>query len=208
MNILVIGCGRLGSRLASVLDAEGHYIAVIDNDKDNLDLLDDGFSGVSIVGNPIDIDVMKSAGIEGCDYVICVTKEDNTNIMAAQIANTIFKMEHIICRILDPVKAHAFEQLGVFSVCPTSLAFESICSALFGEKQKNKIVHFGGSAVEFTTLPYERHMKGKWLSELNESSEYKLFAVMDPNNVITLYNDTTDRIVQNTDRLIFAHLVL
>ena len=93
MNILIIGCGRLGSRLASVLDAEGHYIAIIDNDKDRFDMLDDEFTGLTVEGTPIDIDVMKSAGIEGCDYVVCVTEQDNTNIMAAQIAHEIFKLD-------------------------------------------------------------------------------------------------------------------
>ncbi|MBC5786587.1 MULTISPECIES: potassium channel family protein [Clostridiaceae] len=209
MNILIIGCGRLGSRLASVLDAEGHYIAIIDNDKDRFDMLDDEFTGLTVEGTPIDIDVMKSAGIEGCDYVVCVTEQDNTNIMAAQIAHEIFKLDNIICRVLDPVKAHAFESLGIPTICPTSLAFESICSGLFGNKSNSKLVHYGGTSIEFNTIPYQRHMKGKLLSELNKKSEeHRLFAVIDSHNIITLYSPSADRVVTETDRLIFAHVVL
>ena len=96
MNILIIGCGKLGARLANVLDSQEHNISVIGSEQALVDNLNDDFSGLSVPGNPIDIDVMKSAGIEGCDYAICVTESDNTNIMAAQIVKNIFKIEIIL----------------------------------------------------------------------------------------------------------------
>ena len=95
MNILIIGCGRLGSRLASVLDLQGHDIVVIESDPERLNQLDDGFDGLMIQGNPIDLDVMKSAGIEGCDYVLCLSPNDNQNLMASQIARNIFHVQYI-----------------------------------------------------------------------------------------------------------------
>ena len=207
MNILVIGCGKLGSRLASVLDVQGHSIAVIDAQPENFDMLDDEFSGLVVRGNPIDIDVMKSAGIEGCDHVICVTNQDNTNIMSAQIAHEVFQIENIIARVLDPVKAHAFEDLGICTICPTTLAFESICSGIFGIGQNNKIVHYGGCSIELSTVPYDKYMKGKRLYELSSSPDHKLFGLIDKHNIVTLYNYRIDREVREDDRMIFATVV-
>lgn len=206
MNILIIGCGRLGSRLASVLDLQGHDIVIIDSNSENLDNLDESFSGLSIQGNPIDLEVLKSAGIEGCDYVLCLTQSDNQNLMASQIAKNIFNAPYIIARVLDPVKAHVYEELGVDIICSTTLAFEAVCARLFAAAD-NKIIHYGGSTIEINTVPYERWMKGKKLSEIENIYNYRLLGFLDEQKKITLYTDEQDREVAETDCLLFAAVI-
>ena len=58
MNILIIGCGRLGSRLAKKLDRLGHDIAVVDRQVEAFENLDESFSGITFTGNPIDLEIL------------------------------------------------------------------------------------------------------------------------------------------------------
>ena len=93
MNILIVGCGRVGRRLVHVLERLGHDVSVLDEDAANLALLNElepPFSGMAVAGVPIDGDVLRSAGIEACDAVAAVTKDDNINLMVAQIARELF----------------------------------------------------------------------------------------------------------------------
>ena len=90
MNILIVGCGKVGSMLASELDRMGHDVAVLDREEAHFTLLDSDFSGYTISGVPIDQDVLKRAGIEGCDAILAMTEDDNVNIMVCQMAKDIF----------------------------------------------------------------------------------------------------------------------
>lgn len=105
MNILIVGCGRVGRRLVHVLERLGHDVSVLDEDAANLALLNElepPFSGMAVAGVPIDGDVLRSAGIEACDAVAAVTKDDNINLMVAQIARELFGVKHVIARVAEP----------------------------------------------------------------------------------------------------------
>lgn len=206
MNILIIGCGHLGSRLANVLDSQENDVAVIDRDESKFDQLNDDFSGITVRGNPIDADAMVSAGIEGCDVIICVTESDNSNLMAAQIAKKSFNKTNVIVRVLDPLKSHVYEQLGVFTVCPTSLAFESICASLYNTGF-TRIVRLGYSSVEISVADYEKWMKGKTLREISNVAEHRLLGFMDERNNMVLYTPAKNREVKENDKLVFATLI-
>ncbi len=207
MNILIIGCGRLGARLANVLDEQGHDVSVIDKDPLNFDQLEENFSGLTVQGTPFDLDVMKSAGMQGCDYAICVTHYDNINIMCGQIIRQYFHIKNVLVRVLDPPKARIYDDLGIYTICPTRLAFEEICSGLFDSSKNNKMVHYGGSSLELSTVPYDKYMKGKHLSEFADGSDYKLLGTMDENHNIQLYRHTEDRIIKENDQLLFVSVV-
>ena len=80
-------------RVNHVLERLGHDVSVLDEDAANLALLNElepPFSGMAVAGVPIDGDVLRSAGIEACDAVAAVTKDDNINLMVAQIARELF----------------------------------------------------------------------------------------------------------------------
>lgn len=63
MNILIIGCGKVGSGLANSLCRAGHDIAIVDADKEHFSRLDEDFTGYAVVGVPIDQEVLQEAGL-------------------------------------------------------------------------------------------------------------------------------------------------
>ena len=134
MNILIVGCGRVGRRLVHVLERLGHDVSVLDEDAANLALLNElepPFSGMAVAGVPIDGDVLRSAGIEACDAVAAVSEDDSLNLMAAQIAKSLFQREKVICRVSDPhlqVLYHKTYELD--TICPTILTEQAVFRAL------------------------------------------------------------------------------
>ena len=126
MKIVIMGCGRVGSRLAAQLDREGHAVSVIDVNPRQFKRLGENFSGNTIIGTGIDEDVLRAAGIDGADAFIAVTEGDNRNIMASQVAKEIFGVPEVITRIYDPVRNKIYRGLGLDTVCPTLIITDTI----------------------------------------------------------------------------------
>jgi trk system potassium uptake protein TrkA len=119
MKAVIVGCSRLGARLASELTGQGYSVNVIDVDVLAFRRLPEDFPGKTIIGTGIDEDILMSAGIVRADLFVASTNGDNRNIMAAQLARHAFGVKHVICRIYDPVRAQAYAQLGIDTICPT-----------------------------------------------------------------------------------------
>ena len=122
MNIVIIGCGRVGSTLARMMYRDGHNVTIVDQQSESFRRLGTKFKGARIIGNGIDEDVMRRAGIENADVLIAVTQGDNRNIMAAQIAQHIFHIPKVVARIYDPVRADRYRQMGITTLCTTTIA--------------------------------------------------------------------------------------
>jgi trk system potassium uptake protein len=120
MNVVVMGSGRVGARVASILDQHGHRVTVVDTNPDAFRRLGEAFGGDTLIGTGIDEDVLRRAGIEDTDVFIAVTNGDNRNIMASQVARTVFDVKHVIVRIYDPVREDTYRRLGLHTVCPTT----------------------------------------------------------------------------------------
>jgi trk system potassium uptake protein TrkA len=120
MKVVVMGCGRVGARISSILDHNGHDVTVIDTDARSFRRLPVDFQGDTVIGTGIDEDVLRRAGIESAHVFIAVTNGDNRNIMAAQVARTVFEVEHVVVRIYDPVREDTYRRLGLRTVCPTT----------------------------------------------------------------------------------------
>jgi len=121
MNVVIMGCGRVGARLAELLEADGHSVAVVDIDAYSFRRLPDNFSGNALIGNGLDQEVLKRAGIEKADAFVAVTQGDNRNVMAAQIAKHIFNVPRVICRIYDPLRRDLYQTLGIDGISPTTV---------------------------------------------------------------------------------------
>ncbi len=132
MRVVIMGCGRVGTRLAATLDSEGHDVTILDVDAYAFRRLPSDFKGKPIVGNGIDEDTLRSVGLESADAFSAVTQGDNRNIMASEIAKHIFKVPKVICRIYDPIRKEIFEQLGLITISPTSVGADIIHEALMG----------------------------------------------------------------------------
>lgn len=120
MKAVIMGCGRVGARVATLLDQDGHDVTIIDRLTTAFERLPREFSGNTIIGTGIDEDVLKLAGIENATVFVAATSADNRNIMGAQVAKTIFNVPHAVVRIYDPVRADAYRSMGLITVCPTT----------------------------------------------------------------------------------------
>ncbi len=121
MKVIIMGCGRVGAQLAILLDKENHKVTALDINVDSFRRLPAEFKGKALLGNGLDEDTLKKAGIEEADAFIAVTQGDNRNIMAAQMAKHIFNVPKVICRIYDPLRRDLYSMLGVEALSPTTI---------------------------------------------------------------------------------------
>ncbi|MFC1860404.1 potassium channel family protein [Chloroflexota bacterium] len=121
MKVTIMGCGRVGAQLAGLLDADGHSVTILDIGADSFRRLSPKFGGTALIGNGLDEESLKKAGIEEADAFIAVTQGDNRNVMAAQIAKHIFKVPKVVCRIYDPLRQELYGTLGVETVSSTTI---------------------------------------------------------------------------------------
>ncbi len=114
-----MGCGRVGARLATLLDIEGHSVTILDTDAYSFRRLSSDFGGTALVGNGVDQKALEQAGIEEADAFVSVTQGDNRNVMAAQIAKHIYNVPKVVCRIYDPLRRELYNTLGIEAFSPT-----------------------------------------------------------------------------------------
>ena len=126
MNIVIMGCGRVGARLATLLGEDGHKVTILDNDTYSFRRLPASFSGAALYGNGTDEESLKKAGIEEADVFVAVTQGDNRNVMACQMAKHIFHVPKVICRIYDPQRRDMYIPLGIDAVSPTTLVAQML----------------------------------------------------------------------------------
>ena len=130
MNALIVGCGRVGSSIALQLQREGWDVTVVDENEDALARLGEHWPGAFLVGQGIDVDVLREAGIEDADAVVAATDGDNTNILIGQVAQKRFDIGCVVIRILDPARADFYSARGLRVVCPTKTAIDTLMEAV------------------------------------------------------------------------------
>ena len=121
MKVVIMGCGRVGARLAGLLDADGHSVTILDTDAYSFRRLPPKFVGTALIGNGINEEALKRAGIEEADAFVAVTQGDNRNVMATQIAKHIFNVPKVVCRIYDPLRQELYSTLGLETISPTTI---------------------------------------------------------------------------------------
>lgn len=126
MKVVIMGCGRVGAQLATMLDQEGHSVTALDLDAYSFRRLPPDFKGNAILGNGLDEDVLRRAGIEEADAFVAVTQGDNRNVMAAQMAQKIFNVKKVVCRIYDPLRRDLYTILGLEAISPTTVFAEML----------------------------------------------------------------------------------
>jgi trk system potassium uptake protein TrkA len=128
--IVIVGCGRLGSHLANRLSRDGHSVVVIDRDEATFGNLSSDFSGFRVEGDAARLSVLKESKLKHADVLIATTREDNVNLMVAQIARTIFNVPQVLARVFDPKRQQVYTQLEIETICPTSMAAEMFLRAV------------------------------------------------------------------------------
>src|SRR5450756_612599 len=152
MHIVIMGCGRVGSRLARHLEEGGHSVAVIDKDATSFHLLGIDFKGKTVKGIGFDSNVLVEAGIERADAFIAVSSGDNSNIVSAVVAKDVFRVPKVITRIYDPRRARIYRRMGIPTISPVAWAVGKAMDLLFLEQSYTRDT-FGTVSYTHLTPP-------------------------------------------------------
>ena len=101
MNIIIVGCGRVGRTIVHQLEKEGHSITIIDKDAHALQSIAGSQNVMAIEGNGATFDMLKEADVDNCDIMIAVTASDELNLYACLIAKNA-GAPHTIARVRNP----------------------------------------------------------------------------------------------------------
>lgn len=206
MNILIVGGGLLGRKVAELLCTAGHDVSVIDEVESNISQLGEEFDGVTSVGFPMDLENLRSAGIQGCDAVAVTTADDNLNITVGQIAKDYFGVEKVVARISDPYRENIFESFGLQTVCPTNMAGEKIVSALVSPFQSKQIT-FGTTTVSMDVRQVDKKHFGKRLSEIEVRQGDGVFGVLRKDGQFVLKTAEADPQISPGDFIVYSRKI-
>ncbi|POM22879.1 Trk system potassium uptake protein TrkA [Actinomadura rubteroloni] len=133
VHIVIMGCGRVGSTLAHILEDKGHSVAVIDQNPEAFRKLRAGFKGRRVTGFGFDRDVIAEAGIEKASAFVAVSSGDNSNIISARVARETFGVDNVVARIYDPRRAEVYQRLGIPTVATVRWTADQILRRLLPE---------------------------------------------------------------------------
>ncbi len=203
MNILIIGCGLVGSALASDFDKTGHDVSVVEKNEDAFEKLPADFGGFTTTGVAIDQEVLKRAGITTCDALYAVTEDDDMNIMVSQLAKQAFNVPKIYARVNNISKGEVFEKLGINVICPVKLTVSAARAAIEEDDGEGKELIFGSHTVHFSTIEVPDDLVGSLPEEIQLVGSEVLFAIMRDSMLILYRGQQTP--LEAGDKLIFAN---
>lgn len=128
--VVVVGCGRLGALLASRLSLRGVEVVVVDLDEEAFSGLAPEFSGFRVVGDATELAVLQKARVGEASAILVATRDDNTNMMVAQVAKTLLGVRQAVARVFDPARETIYHGLDIETVCPTTLAADAAVELL------------------------------------------------------------------------------
>jgi trk system potassium uptake protein TrkA len=126
VKTVIVGCGRVGATLAEIFDQAGHEVIVLDTSTMAFERLPSTFGGSAVRGDGTDEDTLRRAGAEDADVFIALTEGDNRNVMAAQVAVEALAARRVVAKINDPLRAAAYTELGIATLCRTTLMADAV----------------------------------------------------------------------------------
>jgi len=176
MKYLIVGCGRVGSTLAKLLTAENHDVTVVDENPAAFKRLGNNFAGRVEVGTGIDYDVLKRSGAAEADGFIAVTDGDNRNVMAALIAQRMFGTKKIVARIYDPPRGQLYRDLGIETVCPTTIGAKIIRDKLMHVPYES-VPSFDFGKLSSLAVTLRDHDAGLRIFEIEKPGKVRIAAI-------------------------------
>ncbi len=202
MNILIVGCGKTGSRLAKDLVERGYDVSVVDKSREKLEKnLGADFEGITITGEPFDIDVLSSAGANDMHVAVVTTPDDNVNVMVAQTLQNEFNIDKIFTRILNPARESVFRKFGLYTVCSTRYEANHILSLITSIESDIPSVASAGALFEFHIKKTNKRDYGKSPAELVHHPNEVFVAIKKSDGTILPIN-TAGLTIEDGDRII------
>ncbi|HEY9410329.1 MAG TPA: TrkA family potassium uptake protein [Jiangellaceae bacterium] len=201
MHVVIMGCGRVGSTLAHILESRDHTVAIVDQNPEAFRRLAPGFEGATVAGVGFDRDVLLEAGIERAHAFAAVSSGDNSNIIAARVARETFGIENVVARIYDPGRAEVYQRLGIPTVATVRWAADQVLRRLLPEGAATEWIDPSGT-VRLAEIHVGEQWIGSSVGAMEEASGARVA-------FITRYGDGVvpgaDTIVQDGD---LVHVVM
>lgn len=182
MNIMIVGCGRVGSQLCTLLSQEGHNVTIIDKNADSFKRLGGTFNGVTAVGNGFDEKLLRELKIDKQDAFVSVTSGDNTNLMASQIAKKMFNVPRVIARVYDPQRAGIYKRLGLDIISGTVLVAAMIRDKIIENRFTGYLIETGEIGV--IEIIADKDLSEKRVSDINIPDEFSVVVIERKKKVI------------------------
>ena len=176
VHVVVVGCGRVGSQLASTLDAAGHTVAVIDKASSAFRRLPEGFGGHTVKGFGFDRQHLERAGVQEAQAFAAVTNGDNSNILAARIARETYEVPRVVARIYDPKRAAIYQRLGIPTVAAVAWTTDQVMRRMFPDQSMREWTD-SSSRVTMVERGLPDAWAGRKLTGLDEGDRFRLAAV-------------------------------
>lgn len=205
MNIVIVGCGKTGARLAVQLSELGFDVAVVDSEKRSFEKLGTNFKGFCVKGVVNDLNVLRNAGCDNADAAVVATGDDNLNVMVARMLELEFGVKDVYVRLFDPSRESVFRKLGLRTVCATRLESDVFLSLLTDRTDEVDSIRIGGSSVRFIMEKPDKKDMGKALSEIRCPLGKMPFAIKRKNGSVHLYNESAELLLEG-DKIIYALL--
>jgi trk system potassium uptake protein TrkA len=169
VHFVIMGCGRVGSTLALILEGQGHSVAVIDANESAFRRLGTAFTGKRITGIGFDRDTLREAGIEDAQAFAAVSSGDNSNIVAARVARETFGVDNVVARIYDPGRAEVYQRLGIPTVATVRWTADQMLRRLLPHGTEPEWRDPSGT-VALTEVIVDTAWVGERISQLEEVS--------------------------------------
>ena len=176
MHIVLVGCGRVGSGLASALEAQGHSVAVIDKLRRAFRRLPPDFRGIRVEGSGFDREALEEAQIGRADALAAVTSGDNSNVLTARIARETYGIQRVVARIYDPRRAEIYQRLGIPTVATVTWTVDQVERWLLPEKIAPVWSDASGNLLLIDRVLPD-HLAGTRLAQLEQPGSIRLVAV-------------------------------
>lgn len=165
MNVIVVGCGRIGAELAFRLCQQGQHVTIVDNVPQSFERLDPDFRGRTVEGEALAKEVLERAGINKADGLAAVTNSDTLNAVVAHIARTIYKVPNVVVRNYDPKLRSVLEAFGFQIVSSTAWGVQRT-EELLGGTSLRTVFSAGNGEVEVYEMVVPENWNGRKMSEL------------------------------------------
>ena len=193
MKVIVMGCGKVGEQLCRMLDKSGHQVTVIDSEMANLNRLSLNFSGTRIQGVGFDKDVLLQAGIEDAEAFAASSPVDNANIIAARIAQNIYRVPRVVARLYDPRRAEIYRRLGLVTISMTTWGAERI-NEFLTHTNLDTVQSYGRGEVSMVSIEISSFLDEHAVKDLNIPGEIQVCVITRGSEAIIPDINTTFRV--------------
>jgi trk system potassium uptake protein TrkA len=175
MHVIIAGCGRVGSSLASNLEAD-HTVAVIDKNAKAFERLKSDSQAQRIVGFAFDRHILETAGIKEASAFAAVTNGDNSNVVSARVAKEHYRVPQVVARIYDPRRAQIYQRLGIQTVATVRWTTDQVMRQLLPEEAPAEYTIDNGEVV-IASMPAPPETVGKSAKHLDADGLWRVVAV-------------------------------